>query len=84
MRAPKRAARGNAARAPGETREDVPVSVGGSIVEVMDGAEHWTAWLHRYRDAKANLATLIDVFARREDHDKQSRQAVTAPQLLLC
>lgn len=48
----------------------------------MDGAEHWAAWLHRYgddyatseerraayRDAKANLATLTEVFARK-DHD---------------
>jgi hypothetical protein len=63
-------------------REDAHLSVGGSTVELMDEAEHWAAWLHRYgddystdeerraayRDAQATLATLTEVFATGEDH----------------
>jgi hypothetical protein len=48
----------------------------------MKAAEHWRAWLDRYddyatdeerraayRDFKANLAELTDVFSASDDHD---------------
>lgn len=49
----------------------------------MNAADHWQAWLHRYgddyatdeerraayRDFKANLATLTDVFSTDTEHD---------------
>jgi hypothetical protein len=52
-------------------------------VGTMNAAEHWTAWLQRYgdnyateaerraayRDFKANLATLTDVFSTETEHD---------------
>jgi hypothetical protein len=56
---------------------------GRSTVDVMDAAEHWQAWLHRYggdyltdearraayREFKANLAQLADVFSPEIEQD---------------
>jgi hypothetical protein len=53
------------------------MSGGRHTVGAMDAAEHWAAWLHRYgadygtdderraayRDFKANLATITEVFS---------------------
>jgi hypothetical protein len=64
-------------------RRSGQVSVGRHIVGFVNPAEHWRAWLDRYgeaystdeerraayRDFKANLAVMTEVFSADDDHD---------------